>query len=205
MLGAKQAAGASYAEQDDDDIVDPVPRAPAGDQSNVTPEEQAMYDTVVKNAQQIIYTDDGQVSPVILSHLAGEFEPETMQMFEGAEPPVSKNPVDNLAVTAVALVLFLDANATSSGVDVPDYVLYHAGNEILEDLADVAQAGKIHDYSEDELEGAFYRALDLFRISSPRVNSEQLGEEFATIANADKSGQLGQLLPGLGDRMKEAA
>lgn len=118
-------------------------------------------------------------------------------MFEGTEPPLSGNPVDNLAVASVLLTMFLDSSAASSGKEIPNDVLYHAGVELVEELGEVAGAAGIHDYSEQELEGAFYRALDLFRIASPRVDTDALGQEFAEIANADKAGTLDQMLPGI--------
>ena len=79
----------------------------------------------------------------------------------------------------------------------------HAGQEILEQLADIAEAANIHDFQEEELEGAFYRATDLYRISSSRVDPESLSQEFGQVQQADQQGTLGQLLPGIEQRMQQ--
>lgn len=197
MLGMKQTMpqeqqGAPMAQ--DPAMQDPME---GGSADAPTPEEQAQYDAFVKNAYEVIYNQNNEVEPVFLQHLQGEMDQETAQMFEGAEPPLSGNPVDNLAVASVLLTMFLDSSAASAGKEIPNDVLYHAGVEIVEEMGEVAGAAGIHDYSEKELEGAFYRALDLFRIASPRVDTDALGQEFAEIANADKAGTLDQMLPGI--------
>lgn len=188
MLGSMQAEPAA------------APEAPPADGdlgSNVTPEEQAMYDKVVGNAHEIIYGPDNNVEPTILAHLKGEFGGEAAQIFEAVDPPLQNSPVDNVAASAVMLALFLDGNAEQAEIHIPDEVLFAAGQEIVEEMVTVAEAAAIHEFSEEEVEGAWYRALDLFRQASPRVDADALGEEFAQIANADKQGQIGQLLPGL--------
>ena len=169
----------------------------SADQGNVTPEEQAEYDAFIRNAHEVIYDQNNEVSPVFIQHLKGEMDEQTAQMFAGVEPPLSGNPVDNLAVASVLLTMFLDSSAAQAGKDIPNDILYHAGVELVEEMAEVADAAGIHDYSEKELEGGFYRALDLFRTASPRVDKDALGEEFAEIANADKNGTLEQMLPGI--------
>jgi hypothetical protein len=174
-----------------------------GEASNVTPEEQAQYDQFVNNALEIIYPQQsqGQPSPAIMQGLAGQMDPQVAEMFAQADPPVGNSPIDNLAATGVSLVLMVEASAAQANAAISDDVLYHAGADILAELAEVAEAAKIHEYPDAEMESALYRALDLYRVSSPRVDPERLKQEFGQIVEADKAGQLDQLLPGIGQRM----
>lgn len=189
---------------------DVVSEAGTAEQPNVTPEEQAMYDQFVGNAEQIIFPDgeDGQptASPMILAQLRGEFDPEAMEAFAAAEPPLAQSPTDSLAGTAVMLVLVLENSMAASGMqidpDTLDTVIFHAGAEILQGLGEVAEAADIHAYTEEELEAALYRALDLYRISSGRIDQDALKQQFGQIVEADKAGTLGQLLPGIEQRMQ---
>jgi hypothetical protein len=159
----------------------------------------------VLGARDLIYPDDDagepQVAPAILSHLRGEMDPDVAAMFQSAEPPLSPNPIDNLASATVALVLFVEASSAQAGQQIDDAVIMHGGAEILGDLADVADAAKIHDYTPDELEGATYRAFDLYRTTSGRVDQAALEQEFAQIAAADAAGDIESVLPGIGQRM----
>jgi hypothetical protein len=68
-----------------------------------------------------------------------------------------------LANTAVQIVSKLDASAKEAGQQIPDDILYHAGSEIVGMLAEVAEAANIHNYSEDEIQGAFFQAVDQYR------------------------------------------
>lgn len=88
----------------------------------------------------------------------------------------------------------------------PDDVVLHGGVAIIEELIEVAEAAKIHDFSEQDIEGITYRAMDLFRTASPRVDQDALKAEFGQVVEADRAGTLGKILPGLpgGASMKAA-
>lgn len=166
-----------------------------------SPEEQAIYKMVVDNAQDMSTTDDREITPGVATNLTGEFVPGILEMFDGVQPPIQKSPIDNLAVTAVSMALFIDASAKEQGVEVSDEILYNAGSEIVEILAELAEAANIHQYSDQDMEGAWYRALDLYRQVGPRADQDALGEQFAVVANADKEGKLGELLPAIQERL----
>lgn len=178
-----------------------APAAPGGEDegSNVSPEEQAQYDKFMTNALEIIYPqgEEAQVSEAVLNDLSGKPDPEAAQLFAEADPPVEASAIDNLASSTVQIVLMLEGSAQEAGADIADDVVFHAGKDILEELAEVAEAAGIYDYDEKEMEGAFYRALDLYRISSPRVDQQALSQEFQQIQRADQDGSLAQLLPGI--------
>jgi hypothetical protein len=105
-----------------------------------------------------------------------------------------------LANTAVQIVSKLDASAKEAGQPISDDVLYHAGSEIVGMLAEVAEAANIHNYSDDEIQGAFYQALDQYRPIAEemgRTDDATLKSQFGQILDADAQGQLGQVLPGI--------
>lgn len=206
MIG-RQAMGQASAQQ-------PSPAQPAprgvddGEQANVTPEEQQAYDEFVRNGLEVIYPQGEQaaVAAPVLENLQGGLGPDELGVFEGVEPPINPQaPTDVLAATSVLIVLSLDASAGAADHAIDDDVVMHGGIALLEELAEVMEAAGIHDFSEEELENATYRAFDLFRLSSPRVDQDALKQQFGQIVEADRSGSLDQLLPGIGSRLNGGA
>jgi hypothetical protein len=154
-----------------------------------SPEEQAQYDQFVTNGMQVIYDEKEGVRADILARLKE-----------------SSDPKENLANTTAWLVTMLETSAEKNGAQIDDAVVMHAGKELMEQLADVCQAANIHDFSDKDMEGAWYRGLDLYRETATqdgRVNPDQLKEQFGEIERADQEGRLNQLLPGF-DRAQAA-
>lgn len=160
-----------------------------GEQPNVTPEEQAQYDAFVNNGLKVIYGSDEE---------GGE---------PGARPDIlnrlkeSSDPLENLANTTVWLVTMLETSAEKGGNQLDDSVVMHGGKAILEELAEVSEAANIHDFTEEEMEGAWYRGLDLYRETATqdgRVDPDALKEQFGEIQRADEQGRMGDVLPQLG-------
>jgi hypothetical protein len=159
---------------------------------NASPEEQAVYDMFVKKAAEIIYTPDGKVMPAIL---------EALRVPPNDQPEGGSPPVMALANAAFLIVKKLDVSAIEQDRPLPDEILYHGGVEIVEELGEIASAAKIYDYSEEELSGALFQAVDLFRqhaVESGRTTEDVLKAQFGEIEEADKAGKLGEILPGLG-------
>lgn len=188
------------------------------EQPNVSPEEQAQYDQFMGNALKLIYTPEG-VRPEVLQALqAAKGAPAaapTGEQAEGGQPeggegetPAAKeqqqggNPaVLALAHAGVTIVSQLDDSARQAGKPISDDVLYHGGLDVLQELAEVAQAAKIHDYSEEEITGAWAQAVDMYRpkaIKDGRTTEDTLKQQFGEINQADEAGNLGTVLPGLG-------
>lgn len=165
----------------------------SGEESNVSPEEQQIYDQVMDKASQLIY-GDGKVMPEILESLKPAQEP--------AQDPAGGNPaVLALANTATQIIQKLDTSSREQNVTIPDDVLYHAGTEIIELLAEVAEKAGFHDYSEDELNGALVQTVDNYRPIAEemgRTDADTLKQQFGEIQQADEQGKLGEMLPGLG-------
>lgn len=82
----------------------------------------------------------------------------------------------------------------------PEAVLMEGGKLVVEELIEVSEAAGLHDFQEQDIEGTFYRALDLFRVAQEKVNPNvvaALQRGFEEIRMADEQGQLGKVLPGL--------
>lgn len=115
---------------------------------------------------------------------------------EGGQP---SPPVFSLANTAVQLVMKLDDSARAANQPLDNDVLLHVGVAMISELAEVADAGKIHTYSEDEKSGALTVAMDMYRdkaIKDGRTTKEQLTSEFDSAVQADKAGNLDHVIPG---------
>ena len=162
-----------------------------------SPEEQALYEDFIGRAESFLVPESGQVSREILANLRGDFDPQAAQIFAQAEPPLAPSPQDAVSATAVLLTLTIEAGAMQQGVDYPDDVVQHAGIEVIEMLVAVSEAAGIHEFSEEELEGIYYRALDLYRITSPRIDQDMLKAGFQQLMQANEQGNLGKILPGL--------
>jgi len=123
--------------------------------ANVSPEEQAEKDQFVGNAFTVIY--DKKTLPLVLQRLRGV----------GMNRRHGSDPIEGLAQTTVLIVGQLQDSAQRAGKTITSDILLHGGKEILEELADMAGNAGIHDYAEAEIEGAFYRAMDLYRAERP--------------------------------------
>lgn len=144
-----------------------------------TPEEQELSDKIVKNAMKLMYGDARQ---------------KVLQMLENDDP------VEALAQTAVTIFGRVYESAEENGVEIPGEVAMNAGSEIMEQLADYAGEAGIHDYSEDELEGAWFRALDQFRLmreQQGKVDKGVMMQDLEAIKQADQDGTLERDLMGM--------
>lgn len=177
----------------------PAPAAGGSPQpgQQASPEEQALYEDFINRAESVLVPEQGEVSREILANLSGDFDQQAAAVFAQAEPPLAQSPQDAVSATATLLTLMIEAQALQEGTDYPDDVVMHAGAEVVEMLVAVSEAAGIHDFNEEEMEGMFYRALDLYRISSPRIDPEALKAGFQAIVQANDAGKLNEVLPGL--------
>lgn len=171
---------------------------PDGDDGEAaTPEEQAIYDRFVTTVMGVIYPEGPeQVSPAIMQNLQGQFDERAQGMFAEAQPSVQQTPTDSIAQTGVLLTIAVESAMERSGQQIPDDVVFHAGAEVMEMLIELAEVAGFVDLSEEEMQAVLLRAMDLYRIASPRVDPEALSAEFGQIIEADKAGQLDKILPG---------
>lgn len=175
-------------------------------------QEQALLDKFVDGVMDVIYPPqaEGGFSPQVVDDLKGNVDPEVLKMFAQADPPVdTKNPADLVAVVAITLLIAVDQQMNigpmiaepQEGIDATA-IMMEAGQTIIEALVEVAEAAKIHDFSQDEIDSAALRAADLYRTAAetmglPGYNKEALTAAFAELVAADKAGTLNKVLPGL--------
>lgn len=164
-----------------------APEAPmedAEEPSNVSPEEQQQYDRFVDNCYSVIY--DQKTLPKILKSL-----------------DATDDPVMNLANTVVTVVDFVEKSARGAKMEISGDVLMHGGAEVMGDLADLAGKVNIHDYSEDEIEAATLRAMDMYREKQRADGTLDINAakgDVREVMMADREGRLGEVLPGVEER-----
>lgn len=163
-----------------------APAAPMGPPEQATPEEQSQYDQIVANAMKLVYDD--KTMPAVVEMLAGDGDP-----------------IEGLARTAAMVIGRVTESAAQAGVPLDAVVAFHAGTEIFEDLADLSKEADIKDFTQspDDLEAAYFRALDLSRKmlqDSGRLTPEAADADMQKLSEMDASGQLEQVLMGLAER-----
>ncbi len=155
-----------------------------GEQPNVSPAEQQIYEQFVNNAFSAIY--DEKSLPSIIESLKGD-----------------GNPVEGLANTAVGVVVRVQDSAEQSGQALGEEVVFSAGTEILEDLASLSEKAGIHEFTPEELEAAMFQAMDRYRElkgGSDGAAFQGAKEDFNKIVEIDKAGRLDEAVPGLRDK-----
>jgi hypothetical protein len=83
-------------------------------------------------------------------------------------------------------------------------VIFHGGAELMEQLADIAQAANIHDFSDDEMTGAANRAALLYGVSSKSMDKQEALAEFDHFLKT-QGDQLGQSLGAEGSAGRRGA
>lgn len=157
-------------------------------ETNVSPEEQAQYDEFVSNGLNLIYDEKGLDS--IMTTLAGD-----------------GNPVEGLANTLVSVVGRLEGSAKESGTPISGDVILHGSGEILEGLVEMSEKAGLHDFSEEDMESAFFMAADQYRNlkqEAGELPEEQLKADFQSILQAEGAGTLNDVLPGVEEYAQRA-
>lgn len=154
--------------------------AGAEETSNVSPEEQQQYDQFVDKCYEVIY--DEKVIGKVLKSLDATDDPKM-----------------NLANTIVMVVHFVAQSAMQAGQQISGDVLMQGGAEVLGDLADLAGRMSIHDYTQEEIDGAAYIAMDMYREkmkADGTLDLEAVKRDAAEIVTADREGRMDDLIPG---------
>lgn len=156
----------------------------AGDEeTNVSPEEQAEYDQFVTNGMKLMYSE--------------ETMPQVLKAIEG-----DGDPIEGLGTALATLVLRLEESAAENGREISGDVKINAATELLEQMADLAAAAGIHDYSPEDLESALLRGLDVYReirAQQGDLPTEELSQDMAELMAADQEGRIDELVPGLSE------
>ncbi|MEK9722784.1 MAG: hypothetical protein VW405_04780 [Rhodospirillaceae bacterium] len=191
MPGFGNPGGANAPMQDDKMRMgaSDAPPSPSGgdddEQSNVSPEEQQQYEAFVKTAiEQVVLND--KVLPALGQRLKGDGDP-----------------IDGLAATTAMVVKRVDQAAREKGSPFSDDVLLHGGAEVMGYIAQLAEDAGIHSYSDEDIETAGYRAMDLYREMSQKdgsIDQQAAAQDFNELIQADKAGKLGQMIPGIEEK-----
>lgn len=122
------------------------------EQPNVSPQEQAMYDTVVLNARGIIFGDKNETVVKKLEE-AGE------------------NVAESVGHTAAMILRSIAGGIEKKGRQVPKEVLVSAMDDVISDLIDVATAAKITTAKEEGkvAEGALKSGVKLLAGPAPKA------------------------------------
>lgn len=155
----------------------------------VTEDEQRSYNEFVTNGMTLIY--DEKAMPGLLEAMGGD-----------------GNPVEGLANAAVTIVTRLDDSARQAGQEISGDVKMHGAVELIEQLAELAQEGGVHEYSEEEMESALYMAMDIYRDAAKAkgtLPTEELKQDFGALMAADQQGALDQMVPGLSEFARQRA
>lgn len=153
------------------------------EQPNVGPDEQQAYDTFVGNGMELLYNEN--VMPKLLESIRS-----------------AEDPAEGLGNAVATLVMRLDDSASKAGQEISGDVKLHAAKELLEQMAEVAEEAGVHEYSEEEMESAFYSALDTYRTTRQaegKLNPEEFQGDMQEIQAADQEGRIDEVLPGVSE------
>lgn len=150
------------------------------DEGNVSPEEQDKYEAFVKNGMEIIYNKD--IIPQLLQNVAQ-----------------APSPQEGLANAASLVVMRLEDSAEQNNVQVDGEIKMQGGLEIMEALTELVEAAGIHEYTEEEMEGAYYQAIDKYRETRQaqgKLNPADYEQDMQMLIQADRQNALDQVVPG---------
>lgn len=160
--------------------------------SNVTPEEQKQYEAVMNNAFKLMYPpgkngEQASAGPILKLLSEGD-------------------PVTTLARVAVGIVVRLQESAEQAKQPIDPAVLFGAGKSIVEDLAEVAGKGKVHEFTDQELESAWYNALDMYRaiaVQRKWVDPKDFQGDIEELKKHSADGTLDEIVPGLQEKAEK--
>lgn len=153
------------------------------EQSNVTPEEQGAYDTVVKAALSMIYVEDGSFSAIV-EKIKGESDKNGLAY--------------GIGHTAAMILRSITEGAKQQGREVPEDVLLPAGQEVVAELVEVAvKAGLAKEADQEKLfSEAVMNGVQEYgkaALSAGEITPEQQAQaksEFDALKNAPQTGSL---------------
>lgn len=143
-----------------------------------SPEEQALYNKVVSAAMLGLY--DKSVLPQIVQTLKG-----------------SDDPAGGIAEVAATMAMRVFTFAQEEGTTIPGDVMLHAGKEIVEVVAEIAERLAGLQVDEAMIEEAYYRALDRFRSMAQQqglYGEDAMQEDVAMLRQMKQDGRLDQVM-----------
>ena len=178
LMGRMQAAGEPGGTDPNETIL-AGPDQPGGD-SAVTPEEQAKYEQFLDSVLKVIYHD--KTKKAVLANLA---QGDAIQALSG---------VVALGASRVT------AAAVKAGDRIDPAIVLGVMEEIIPDLAEFASEAGAREFSQEEIDGAFIRAVDQYRDTETRngnIDPQEFAADFDEMMKADQEGRLGEVVPGI--------
>lgn len=164
------------------------PSMQAGGDQSASPEEQDIYNRVVSLAMLALYDEKAM--------------PEIVNLLKASDDPATE--VGNV-VANIAMKVFTFAK--ESGTVVPGEVMMHAGAEITEQVAEVAERVGVP-IDEAALEQSFYAALDAYRVMAQEqgdYSDETVQQDMAGLKQMDQDGTIDRLMQSVGQAQQEEA
>jgi hypothetical protein len=125
-------------------------------QPNATPEEQWQYDTLVSGVMRFMY---GPGRDGILRRMS-----------------IGRDPAMSIGQITARLGIGQALSAQAAGQKIEDSVLFHAGHEIVSQLAELAEAAGIAGADSKLVDRAFFYALDAFESEAKKRGLINEGE-----------------------------
>lgn len=153
-----------------------------------TPEEQQQYDEFVAQALDLIAKPESKELRAKLLKLLG----------------AGGDHVESLASTVYYVFSAVFKSGVEAGKQFDPGVLLAAGEEITQHIATFAKVRKVADYSEDEINAAFLKAVDTFRMNNKdMLDPEGAKQDLQELQSADEQGNLDQVAPGLAGALEK--
>ena len=174
---------------------DPARYTDAADSNMASPEEQAAVEEALENAAALMFdVQSNDFRPEIAQSLSVKDAPPLEDGAQSQPPHIMA-----LANTTVTIVSKLDDSAREANAPMNDDVLQEVGQNVLEMLVQQAEAQGIQEYSQDDMDGAFITATDMYRakaIADGRTDEDTLKGQWGEIIAADQEGRIDEVLPG---------
>jgi hypothetical protein len=157
----------------------------SGAPKQATPEQQEVYNRFVAQAMNLMYDKKTM--------------PKLTQLLEGGG-----DPIEGLARATVLVTARVATAAEEAGEQLDGDVLFNAGAEIFNQLADVSDAAGLGDFANDRdaLESAYFRALDEFRElmeGAGRIDQATFQRDLQAMQAQSESGEFEQQLRSLAE------
>lgn len=181
------------------DAAPPMGAAPAPDDEGsqqATPQEEAQMEQFLGQCKMLVYNPKTpQVTQAIIKSLSS-----------------GSDPIKALASVSVGVAQRVEDAANQSGEKLDPSILLQGGYEVVRDIADfstqVSKAQGTPTYTDKQVQQAYLMAVDMYRTNKQQtggMDTQAAQQDWSTLQQADKAGQLDSVLPGATDAAKELA
>lgn len=161
------------------------------DLADLSPEELQIYQTLMNQVSRIVF--DEKVFQTILT-----------QIQEGTK---TQTPFLGLATVVANALLKIKMDSIKAKFDIPDKLLLKACAELVGDLASIAVENKVFQFTQEMVDGAYLRAVDMLREGMQQagmIDQNKYKQDLQNMIAADKEGMLNNILPGMNRHQRRA-